>query len=615
MTTTLPENMSYGRVVGRFLHAIGDGPADVDEFPDGLPAQGTVTFTPSAAWLLDLSAAPVPVTVYPGPITCTLDAEGYLVGPQATRGVWLVSTDDPDLNPTGWTYNVTVSILGKGTRSFSIAVPAGSEQDLTTLTPVAAAGGVPVIRGEKGDTGATGAIGPQGPPGEVSEAELAAAVDAAMGEHEAAVDPHPQYLTLAEAGTSYVSRATRPQHAPALGVYFPEAEGAVGDGAANDQPAWNAALLAAAGKGKVYGDPSKTYALGTHVTVPALSHIVGGNFRCLASSVSRAFLVQNVSDVVIEEVVIDLNKAATTNQANVNQQQGIYLSATTATMSRIRIERVTVKNGWQRGIHAAATSPHAFTDVTVDRCIVTDCGDNGIQLSAQGQADKTPSLSRRIKVTDCTLRNHGNVGIQVTGMSFVDVVGNVVDGGGVSAQSGIVFSSSGTNSHVTDFVCSGNKVTGHTSALRWGIVASVDCTRFVITGNEVRGCTGGITVDPENGAALGVRVDVSAAVSGNVITGSVGSTASHGINARMCEHLAVSGNVSKGNAGSGIALSNAYACSIIANTCNANGVYGVAVQGTNAGTGGHHVGPNAAQGNTSGASSFSATPIANTVYA
>lgn len=164
MTTTLPENMSFGYVSGRFVFAVADG-ADAGRFPDGLPAQGRVTFTPSAGWLLDVSAAPDPVTVMPRTVECTLDVDGYLIDPEGVRGVYLVATDDPDLNPTGWTYTVTIAITGYGTRSFSIEVPSGSVLDLTTLSPVAAANGVTIIRGEQGEVGPEGPEGPVGPAG------------------------------------------------------------------------------------------------------------------------------------------------------------------------------------------------------------------------------------------------------------------------------------------------------------------------------------------------------------------------------------------------------------------------------------------------------------------
>lgn len=424
--------------------------------------------------------------------------------------------------------------------------------------------------------------------------------------------------TKAGADAKFVSQTSRAKHAPALGAYFLEAEGAVGDGTTNDQPAMAATCTAAAaGRGKVYPDPSKTYGLGTHVTVPANTHIVGGAFKALASSTSRAFLIQNVSDVTLENVTVDLNKSATANGGANTNQQGVYVSNTTGTMARIRLDGVTVKNGHQRGIHVATSgAANAITDLTIDRCTVSDVSGNAVHISATGNADKTtPSTSRRIKVTRCTITNPGLVGVQVQGCSDVDISDNTLDGGGVATSHGIVLSTSGSTSHVTDFTITRNRVTGFATAARWGIVVSVDSKRFTIAGNIVRACTGGITVDPENGGAVGVRVQVDGAVTGNTVTASVGSTGSHGIHARLCEHLSISGNTSRGNAGAGVLIANAFGCAVTGNVLSGNGTYGVQVSGTDAGTGGHWVGPNALNGNTSGAASFTATPVANTIYA
>ena len=439
-------------------------------------------------------------------------------------------------------------------------------------------------------------------------------VSVVQGGREIANTPDGTRVILLENGAQFVfapSADTDSGYVSRSSLAFNVADyGAVGDGVRDDTAAIAAALTAAAGKGMVYLQSGKTYATSSQLTVPARSRIGGGGtIKALAAHTGRLLLVQDVSDVTIEDVTLDLNKAATTNGADVNNQQGIYLHATATTVARITIRDVTVKNGWQRGIHAKAETGYTFTDVTVDRCTITDCGGNGVQLSALGQADKTPSASRRIAVTRNILRSDGNVGIQVTGMSQVDVSHNVIDGGGIAAASGIVFSSSGTNSHVTDFTCTDNKVTGHTAASQWGIVASVDCTRFVIANNTVYACTGGITIDPENSGAPGVRVDCDAAVVGNAVRGSTGS---HGFNVRMCENVTITGNISSANTLAGIAISSALGVAVAGNTCNDNGTYGVAVYGTAAGSGGHAIGPNTALGNTTAARYSDGPPVACT---
>lgn len=155
-----PSNITYGKVIGRFLSIIGDTPADPDTDPDALPAQGTVTFTSEAAYLLDRDGAP-PATLIPAAVKCTVDANGDLLDPAGAIGVWLLATDAP-VNPSGFTYRVTQSFVGSPDRVFSIAVPGGATVDLTTVTPLADNTGQVAVQGPPGDTGPPG---PQGDPG------------------------------------------------------------------------------------------------------------------------------------------------------------------------------------------------------------------------------------------------------------------------------------------------------------------------------------------------------------------------------------------------------------------------------------------------------------------
>lgn len=155
----LPSNVSYGTVKGRFLLAYADG-ADSDVFPDGAPAKGTILFTPSPANIKDVTAlvgsVVTPVTILPGTVSCDLDADGYLLGSDGTRGVRLVATDDPDTNPTNWTWQVDYRLTDqegaavRGIPTHDITLPSGTTVDLTEVAPVASADGTFYIRGEQG---------------------------------------------------------------------------------------------------------------------------------------------------------------------------------------------------------------------------------------------------------------------------------------------------------------------------------------------------------------------------------------------------------------------------------------------------------------------------------
>lgn len=143
MANELPSNVSYGTIVGRFLIAYQDG-SDVDLYPDGVPASGSIFFSPSVESLKNPTATPAPVTILPTVIECGLDSEGYLVGANGNRGISLIATNDTDNNPTGWTWNVSYKLTGpdgnplRGIGSYDLSVPAGQTIDLITNAPVEA---------------------------------------------------------------------------------------------------------------------------------------------------------------------------------------------------------------------------------------------------------------------------------------------------------------------------------------------------------------------------------------------------------------------------------------------------------------------------------------------
>lgn len=162
----LPTNVNFGTVVGQFLLAYADG-VDANQQPDGIPAKGSVFFRPSSVKLLDSGSAPNPVTILPAVVECVLDASGYLLGGDGTRGVRLVATNDPDLNPLNWTWTVEFRLTDQDDvpvplPSFSITLPLDTTVDLTTASPVPDANGLFYLIGPTGPIGVTGATGPQG---------------------------------------------------------------------------------------------------------------------------------------------------------------------------------------------------------------------------------------------------------------------------------------------------------------------------------------------------------------------------------------------------------------------------------------------------------------------
>lgn len=122
--TVLPPEIAYGKVEARLLQAVADA-GDADRLPDAVPAVGTIRFAPKNQIIRVAGAEPTVVAKQP--ITCSIDAEGYLSDLQGGRGVWLV---------TG-VYTVTYTLPSAFLPPHDIEVTAGHNDD-TPLDLVAA---------------------------------------------------------------------------------------------------------------------------------------------------------------------------------------------------------------------------------------------------------------------------------------------------------------------------------------------------------------------------------------------------------------------------------------------------------------------------------------------
>ncbi len=155
--------LKYGKVVGRFLANVIDGP-DIDDLPEFPPLSGTVTFTAAPPKVLVAEADPPATYVQlPRHYVCSLDEFGYLTW-RGLRGVRLVAPTAAT-NPTGWTYWVEFDLSYDGDpvpmAPFAILVgdytPGPDAEnpdedsvglvDLALDSPVPASGGEAVVRG------------------------------------------------------------------------------------------------------------------------------------------------------------------------------------------------------------------------------------------------------------------------------------------------------------------------------------------------------------------------------------------------------------------------------------------------------------------------------------
>lgn len=146
--TDLPFEVKFGKVVGNFVIAAADG-SDADSYPDPMYAPASITFTPS----IDRAATNT-TFILPNVITATVSGEdGVLRDSQGNVGVWLVATENPAINPTSWTWKVTIQVQGRTAPiTFPFKLEPDTEINLAQVTPIPASGGTFITRGDKGDS-------------------------------------------------------------------------------------------------------------------------------------------------------------------------------------------------------------------------------------------------------------------------------------------------------------------------------------------------------------------------------------------------------------------------------------------------------------------------------
>lgn len=149
----LPDGLPTVTLTGTFAH------------PDGSPMKGSVSITPVPGKVV---SADTGITVQ-GRAKAKLDANGAV-------SLTVLATDAAGINPTGFTYRVTIAFPDATGDEFFTALPASAPAvKLPAITPassdegnyivITGPAGPPGADGEPGPAGADGAPGPQGEPG------------------------------------------------------------------------------------------------------------------------------------------------------------------------------------------------------------------------------------------------------------------------------------------------------------------------------------------------------------------------------------------------------------------------------------------------------------------
>lgn len=523
----------------------------------------------------------------------------------------------------GWAY--------LGARTQGPTGPAGAPGPAGGPTgPTGPAGLIGATGPAGGPTGPTGPAGTAGPTGPIGPLGTQGPTGPSGADSSVTTREQPNGLAgLDAAGLLYLTRfpsstltrtGTKPVGQGEL-VYNVRDNGAKGDGATDDVGIINSTITtcSAAGGGDVLVPPSLTpYMLGTSISLKSnVRLLLAGNLKLLGTSTQRAIIATNQNNVAVAGLpgggTIDLNKAQTTNGGLDTNQQAMYFSFTDgAAHSGITVTGITVKNGWQRYIAISSTVANSsISDVLIERNTLVDSPKEALYIGCIGNADKTtPSNSQQHvvrfnKISFPTVA--GQVGILAAGQSYLWIENNVLDGGGIATGHGIVVSSGGTARQSTDFVVASNIVRRFSGGAQWGICLTVNATRFIVVDNECDQNYGGITIDPEDGAANNVEVNVAGIYALNRCTNSTGN---HGINCRMCNNMSLIHNRCTGNAVGGIYISDATSVTAIGNTCANNAARGLGVFGTSGGN--HFVTANNLRNN-AGGDFFIANTVPNPV--
>lgn len=374
------------------------------------------------------------------------------------------------------------------------------------------------------------------------------------------------------------------QHAPGLGVFFPEAE-------VDMQAAANAAKAQPGSTLKLTA--GKTYTVSAAVDITGLAvDMVGAIVQVAGDPIAKPTapnVFVTTGDAAIIGGTIDGNKDNTSDSGSGINSGGIYAHGTA--WNRISLTGTKVINCWQRGINIAR--PAAETDaelvptnpVVLNSAEVTGCGSYGIYIQSCGGVDLNGSIAS----------SNGPSGIYINLCRKVNIVGGEA--------------SSNATHGLSVLYCVDAQTTGLTanSNTQHGIVyGGGTATNTVNRKSGITGCTAsnnglsGIAIDP----TLQGQVNVPQVWDGRITGNTCNNNGQHGIVTTAVSRAVISGNNCDGNTLNGIGLNSSNLCAVSGNTLTNNHSFGLSFNAASAAPSGfygrHNVGGNIYDGNLSG---------------
>ncbi len=267
--------------------------------------------------------------------------------------------------------------------------------------------------------------------------------------------------TRAAADNLYPSRTARTKHAPAFGLFFPEAEGALGAGAVETTQV-QAALTAAAGR-TLHIERGQTFVVDT-LTAPAAGIKISGGGTLKFKNNTAAFSILYIADatnVDIDGVTFDGNVANQTTWSEFRHAVQIV-----GTSSNIRVRNCTFKNLVGDGVYIFRGFP-------------------------------TPGgIPSNVRVTGCTFlgSNLNRNGVSIISGEGIQVDHNFFDRMSRDAMPGAIdIEPNNTGDHCRNIIVAHNTIQGSTvtAVQQKGVVVNnnsgSDCTNILIDHNTIRG--------------------------------------------------------------------------------------------------------------------------------
>ena len=349
-----------------------------------------------------------------------------------------------------------------------------------------------------------------------------------------------QAATLAN---DYLARVSRTRHAPALGLYFPEAEGCAADGVTDDTVNAQAAILAAAGA-TLHIQRGTTLLLNGPLAVPSNTRITGGGTLKLAANTTAFALISATTQntITIEDITFDGN---VTNQTTWSQSRHcLQIIGSTG----VTIRNCIFQNIIGDGIYVVSdgtTTPsnididgNTFVGANTNRNGVTvitalDSRIRGNYLYKMGRDDMPGAIDLEPNATTDDIRN-------------LAITGNTVIGGGTPGTQHAVSINNSVGSTCTNIVVADNAIRDvfKYAISVFGNSADRTKTQAVVSGNTLD-----VQVSLAGSAAIIASSWCGVSITGNVIN----STADVGIKSVGSSFL-VCGNKIKNSAIYGIEL-------------------------------------------------------------